>query len=135
MNNDIAHSFYAKWVLPIVLAILGVVLIILFLPSTAFVKDKNGNLFYSIGNNQYIGIEDKHYYEPKKNGTEYVMLDEIYDKNIPKYESWKVNMSGIGSATGISMVGVGGIFIIVNVVKIFLPQKNNTFYEEDDDEE
>ena len=131
-NYNITQTFYAKWILPFVLLIIGTLLILFFYPGTKFVKGKLATkevkTFYKINvvvNNEkvdrYVEIKDKDvYYIYKPGSTEYFLLDTEmpkYTKHVPIYSQFRMNLAYVGIAGGIGLSTVGLFMLIVNTFK------------------
>ena len=123
-NYNITTTFYAKWILPVILIIIGSILIFLFVPAMKFVKGKDYDtktelVFYRVNINgeiRYVEIKDKLIYEEKDRGsnTYYYNTNTEYDKKIPSYSSFRANLSTMGSAGGIGLTIVGLLMLVVN---------------------
>lgn len=125
-NYNITQTFYAKWILPFVLIIIGTLLIIFFFPGMKFKKgvamideQKVDKVFYVTkieGVESYIEVKEKYIYETRYKGSYeyYYNTDIIYDKHIPYYSSVRMNLSSMGSAGGIGLSVVGIFMIFVN---------------------
>ena len=124
-NYNLTTTFYAKWILPFVLFIVGGILIFLFLPGMKFRKGKDYNtgeekVFYATKINDkdsYIEVKDKYIYELKNKGSYeyYYNTETIYEKNIPWYSAFRMNLSMMGTAGGTGLSVVGVFMLVVNI--------------------
>lgn len=123
---NITTTFYAKWILPFVLMLIGVLLLLLFIPQSNFDVHKNKvtqevTVYYMKEiekETKYISITDKIIYDRKQKGStgyEYISTGEVYTKRIPKYNKILNNLSTIGTASGISLEVVGIAMLIINI--------------------
>ena len=123
-NYNLTTSFYAKWILPFVLIIIGVGLILLFFPATNFVKGQDYNtkenkVFYVINvdeKTKYVDIDSKLIYEKTNKGSNKVFIatEDTYTKHIPWYSSFRMNLSAMGSAGGVGLTAVGILMLFIN---------------------
>ena len=156
-DYNITTTFYAKWILPIVLIVVGTILIFLFVPALKFTKGlefgtKNELVLYKItydGEDKFAEIKSKCVYEEKKSGsnTYYVKYttetaeEVIYDKHIPFYSTIRVNLAPMGTAGGVGLTVVGIFMLGVNVFNAMTKvskKKRDAIYasvSENDDEE
>lgn len=154
-NYNITQTFYAKWILPFVLMIIGALLIIFFLPGAKFVKGKDAETkkikaFYKVSmtidnksEDRYIEVKSKEiYYVVKAGETEYYLNTyEKYTKHVPLYMEFRMNLAFLGLAGGIGLSVVGIFMLLVNSVnklsKVSTKKKkqleNKTLDEEDDE--
>ena len=125
-NYNITQTFYAKWILPFVLIIIGTLLILLFLPGMKFRKGvamiddkKVDKVFYVTkinGVESYVEIKEKYIYEIKSKGSYeyYYSTETLYDKHIPWYSSARMNLSTLGTTGGIALSVVGLFMLVIN---------------------
>ncbi|MBP5444575.1 MAG: hypothetical protein J6Y28_00250 [Acholeplasmatales bacterium] len=129
MSNDVkgynvTTTFYAKWILPFILIIIGVGLILLFFPGTNFTKGKDYEtnqevVFYIIeekNKTRYVDIDSKLIYDKTTKGSYkvYIKSEDVYEKHIPWYSSFRMNLSTMGSAGGAGLTVVGVFMLFIN---------------------
>ena len=84
-DYNITKTFYAKWILPIVLLIIGTILIFYFLPGMKFMKGKDYDtkeekVFYRVTVNdieEYVEVKEKYIYEKKNTGKVDIIKQQI----------------------------------------------------------
>ena len=124
-DYNITQTFYAKWILPFVLFIVGGLLILFFYPGMKFIKGndydtKEEKVFYTTkidGTESYIGVKDKCIYEIKNKGSYeyYYNTTTTYDGKVPWYSPFRHNLSTLGVTGGMGLSIVGVFMLIVNV--------------------
>ena len=124
-NYNLTTTFYAKWILPFVLFVVGGLLILLFLPGMKFRKGKDYDtgvelVFYAVkenGADKYIEVKEKYIYELKNKGSYeyYYNTQTVYDKNIPWYSAFRMNLSTMGTAGGAGLSIVGVFMLVINI--------------------
>ena len=150
-NYNLTTTFYAKWILPFILIIVGTVLILLFLPGMKFKKGKDyetneNKVFYAVSiddSDKYVEVKEKYIYELKNKGSYeyYYNTQTIYEKHIPWYAPFRMNLSMMGTASGMGLSVVGVFMLVVNTfskiskVNTKKAQNKDTDDEEDEDEE
>ena len=148
-DYNLTTTFYAKWILPFVLFIVGGLLVIFFLPGTHFLKGKDYDtkeekVFYYKkidGKECYIEIKEKDIYEIKNKGSYeyYYNTQTEYDGSIPWYSAFRMNLGTMGTAGGTGLCVVGVFMLIVNVFnkisKVNTKRKTDTSTDEENDEE
>lgn len=156
-NYNITQTFYAKWILPFVLLLIGTFLILFFFPGTKFVKGKDGvsketKAFYKLNDkitvdgkeeNGYVEVKSKEIYYVIKPGSYeyYISTNTTYTKHIPFYSEFRKNLAPMGIAGGIGLSTVGLFMLFINtfnkLTKISPKKKkqleNKTLNEEDDE--
>lgn len=149
-DYNVTQTFYAKWILPFVLIAIGIGLLLFFAPAMKFMKGNDYNetkkelVFYRInidGEEKYVEVKEKYIYIEKNKGSNtyyYNTLTE-YDKKIPHYSTIRYNLSGMGTAGGIGLTVVGGLFLFVNVFqsisKLSKKKKNKLMNNENNNED
>ena len=149
-NYNITQTFYAKWILPFVLIILGTLLIIFFQPGTRFMKGKDYDtkeerVFCKVvidGETKFVEVKEKTIFIEKEKGsyTYYLNTNETYTNHIPWYSPVRMNLSQMALAGGIGLSVVGVFMLIINVfnkISKISPKKkkeleNNTDEENDE---
>lgn len=126
-DYNITTTFYAKWILPFVLFIVGGLLILLFLPGMKFRTGKDYNtkeekVFYTVnidGSDKYVEIKEKYIYELKNKGSYeyYYNTETLYEKSVPWYSSFRMNLSTLGTTGGIGLSVVGVLMLVINILK------------------
>ena len=154
-NYNLTTTFYAKWILPFVLIIIGISLILLFFPGMRFMKGKNYDntkeelSFYVVtidDSEKYIEVKSKVIYVETNKGSTicYKSTETIYNKSIPWYSDFRMNLGSMGTAGGIGLTVVGTFMLIVNtftkISKVSSKKRNklmensNEKKDEEDDE-
>jgi predicted permease len=123
-NYNITSTFYAKWILPFVLIIVGAILLVVFFPGMKFQKGKDYDtkeekVFYVTkieGEISYIGVKDKCIYIEKSKGSyDYMYNTEtIYDGSVPWYSPVRMNLAIYGTTGGIGLSVVGFFMLLIN---------------------
>lgn len=133
-DQGLTQTFYAKWVLPFVLIIIGAILLLVFFPATSFVIDSNDEekIYYVSEKDKYVCLNDGYYYKltTSKGKEVFVITDDKYEGELPKFRKWKFNLSGIGTASGISFCAIGIFMIVINVIKNASSRKDQDHEEE-----
>lgn len=156
-NYNITQTFYAKWILPFVLLLIGTFLILFFFPGTKFIKGKDGvsketKVFYKMSEkityenkeqNGYVEVKSKEIYYVIKSGSYeyYLSTNTKYNKHVPFYSEFRSNLAYMGIAGGIGLSTVGLFMLFINtfnkLTKISPKKKkqleNKTLDEEDDE--
>ena len=144
-NYNLTTTFYAKWILPFVLFIVGGLLILLFLPGMKFRKGKDYDtgkelVFYAVkenGSDKYIEVKEKYIYELKNKGSYeyYYNTQTVYDKNIPWYSAFRMNLSTMGTAGGAGLSIVGVFMLVINIFNRISKVNTKKIQEKDDIED
>jgi hypothetical protein len=151
-NYNITQTFYAKWILPFVLIILGTILIIIFQPGTKFMKGKDYDtkeerVFYKVtidNEIKYVEVKEKTIFIEKEKGsyTYYLNTNETYTKHVPWYSPVRMNLAQMGLAGGVGLTVVGIFMLVINIfnkVSKISPKKKNELEnkgnEENDEED
>lgn len=148
-NYNITQTFYAKWILPFVLLLIGTLLILFFYPGTKFIKGKDAQskeikAFYKVTineNTNYVEVKSKEiYYVVKAGSNEYYLSTETkYDKHVPLYSEFRMNLAYMGIAGGIGLSTVGIFMLLVNTAKklttVNVKKKNNKENSNNDEED
>ena len=148
-DYNLTTTFYAKWILPFVLFIVGGLLIFFFLPGTHFMKGKDYDtkeekVFYYKkidGKECYIEIKEKNIYELKNKGSYeyYYNTETLYEGSIPWYNEARMNLGAMGSAGGTGLCVVGVFMLVVNafnkISKVNTKNKSKDNENNEEDEE
>ena len=154
-NYNITQTFYAKWILPFVLLLIGTLLILFFYPGTKFLSGKDAESkeiksFYKISmtidnekQDRYVEVKSKDIYYVIKSGSYeyYLNTNTKYDKHVPLYSPIRKNLAYMGIAGGIGLSTVGLFMLFINtfnkITKISPKKKKqleNESLDEEDDE-
>lgn len=124
-NYNLTTTFYAKWILPFILILIGVGLIFLFFPGVNFKKGldydtKEEKIFYVTkidGVDSFVEVKEKEIYVIKNKGSYeyYYNTKTVYEKHVPWYSAFRMNLAMIGTAGGAGLTIVGTIMLLVNV--------------------
>ena len=151
-DYNITQTFYAKWILPFVLILIGTLLILYFLPGMRFTTGKDYDtgkekVFYKVtinGDERFVEVKEKNIYEIKKKGSYeyyYNTLTE-YDKHIPSYNKARMNLSVIATTGGFGLTVTGIFMLVINVINKAAKGKghnknniNNDIDDEEDEED
>ena len=124
-NFYLTTTFYAKWILPFVLMIIGTILILTFFNGMNFIKGKDYDtkeekVFYVTkidGVESYIEVKEKEIYEIKNKGSYeyYYNTQTVYEKHVPWYSPIRMNLAMMGTAGGAGLTIVGVLMLLINV--------------------